>query len=181
MNPLLCVSILSLALGCDAILSMPHTAWAMASPTTSAQTSTGASELVRHLSQFPAAIDGRIKSDTGQLMPQEQQREAIYMRLRALGTAAIPALQRGMADPDVQVRRNVALYLGLEGGNYAKHAPEPLELLPFLPHLVVALRDDDERVKALAAQALEQVGPEAVIAQRAIDQIDVKPASREDQ
>jgi HEAT repeat protein len=122
------------------------------------------SELVRQLGQFPATIDPRIQSNTGQPMPAEQRREAIYVRLRMLGASAVPALQRGMADADVQIRRNVALYLGLEGGNYAKHAPEPLDLKPFMPHLTGAFRDDDERVKALSAQALAHVGPDAVIA-----------------
>jgi HEAT repeat protein len=58
----------------------------------------------------------------------------------------------------------VALYLGEEGGNYAKHAPMPLNLRPFLPQLAQALRDEDERVKALAAQALAHVGSAAAIA-----------------
>jgi HEAT repeat protein len=146
-------SLVSVALA--AILSMS---------TQSAQTASDVSELVRQLGQFPAAIDPRIQSNTGQRMPVEQQREAIYVRLRAFGASAVTALQRGMADPDVQIRRNVALYLGVEGGNYAKHAPEPLDLKPFLSHLARALHDDDERVKALSAQALEHVGPDAVIA-----------------
>lgn len=86
------------------------------------------------------------------------------MRLRTLAAAAVPALQRGLTDQDVQVRRNVALYLGWEGGNYAKHAPMPLDLRPFLPQLVQALRDEDERVKELAAQSLAHAGADAAAA-----------------
>ena len=67
-------------------------------------------------------------------------------------------------DTDVQIRRNVALYLGEEGGNYAKRAPAPFDLRPFLPQLVKALRDQDQRVKELAAQALQHIGPVAAIA-----------------
>jgi len=78
--------------------------------------------------------------------------------------AAVPSLIRGLSDPDVQIRRNVALYIEWEGGNYARHAPEPLNVKPFLPALTIALRDPDERVKALSAQALEHVGPDAVVA-----------------
>jgi HEAT repeat protein len=130
----------------------------------SAQEPSEASGLVRQLGQFPAAIDGRISKNTGQQLPAEQRRESIYIRLRTLAETAVPALQRGLADPDVQVRRNVALYLGWEGGNYAKHAPMPLNLRPFLSQLAQALRDDDERVKALAAQALAHVGSAAAIA-----------------
>lgn len=129
-----------------------------------AQESREASELVRQLAQFQAAFDPRIQSNTGMPMPAEQQREAIYIKLRALADQAVPALQQGLTDHDVQIRRNVALYLGWEGGNYAKHTALPLQLKPFLPQLVVALRDSDERVKALAAQALEHVGTDAAIA-----------------
>jgi HEAT repeat protein len=132
--------------------------------TRSTQPSQDPSELVQQLGQFPAAIDPRIQSSTGTRSPAEQQREALYKRLRALGVSAVPALQRGLTDSDVQLRRNVALYLNFEGGNYAQHAPEPLDLKPLLPQLVIALRDNDERVKALSAQALEHVGADAVIA-----------------
>src|SRR5690349_353128 len=75
-----------------------------------------ASALVRQLAQFPAAIRPGIVGKTGQRPLVEQRRESIYLRLRTLGDTAVPALQRGLADPDVQVRRNVALYLGEEGG-----------------------------------------------------------------
>ena len=81
-------------------------------------------------------------------MPVEQRREAIYVKLRILGGEAIPALQLGLTRPDVQIRRNVALYLSFEGGNYAKHAAAALDVTPFLPQLVVALRDGDELVTA---------------------------------
>ena len=130
----------------------------------SAQAPADATELVRQLGAFRAEVDSRVQSHTGTVMPAEQQREAIYIRLRALGASAVPALRLGLADPDVQIRRNVALYLGWEGANYARHAPQPLDLRPFLSQLRLALRDDDERVKALSAQALEYVGPDAVIA-----------------
>jgi HEAT repeat protein len=129
-----------------------------------AQDASEAPALVRQLGQFRAAIDPRIQGNTGQRMPAELQREAVYIRLRALADSAVPALQRGLTDADVQVRRNVALYLGWEGGNYAKHAATPLDVKPFLPQLVIALRDRDERLKALAAQALEHVGADAVVA-----------------
>ena len=130
----------------------------------SAQEASEASALVRQLGQFPASIDGRIQSNTGQPMPVEQRRDRIYIRLRMLAETAVPALQRGLTDPDVQVRKNVALYLEWEGGNYAKHAPIPLNLRPFLPQLARALRDEDERVKALAAHALAHIGSAAAIA-----------------
>jgi HEAT repeat protein len=137
---------------------------AVASAACSAQEAPEAAVLVHELGQFQAEIDGRIDKRTGQLMPVEQRREAIYVKLRALGGAAIPALQRGLTDPDVQVRRNVALYLSFEGGNYAKHADAGLDVTPFLPQLLVALRDDDELVIARSAQALAHAGSKAMIA-----------------
>jgi HEAT repeat protein len=138
----------------------------LASPSVAgaAQDVSEATVLVRQLGQFQAEIDGRIDKRTGQPMPVEQRREAIYVRLRILGGTAIPALQRGLTDPDVQVRRNVALYLSFEGGNYAKHADAALDVTPFLPQLVVALRDDDVLVIARAAQALAHAGSKAAIA-----------------
>jgi HEAT repeat protein len=128
----------------------------------SAQDSRDASELVRQLAQFQAALDARVQSNTGLPMPAEQQRADIYAKLRTLADQVVPALQRALTDADVQVRRNVALYLAVESANYVR--PSPLNLKPFLAQLVVALRDGDERVKALAAQALEHVGADAVIA-----------------
>ena len=134
---------------------------AAASVAGSAQDASEATVLVRQLGQFQAEIDGRIDKRTGQPMPVEQRREAIYVKLRILGGEAIPALQRGLTGPDVQIRRNVALYLSFEGGNYAKHAAAALDVTPFLPQLVVALRDDDELVTARAAQALAHAGSKA--------------------
>ncbi len=139
-------------------------ALALASAACTAQEDREATVLVQQLGQFPAAIDGRIHKPTGQPMPVEQRREAIYVRLRILGGTAIPALQRGLTDSDVQVRRNVALYLSFEGGNYAKHADAALDVSPFLPQLLVALRDEDERVIELAAQALAHPGSKAATA-----------------
>jgi len=102
--------------------------------------------LIRQLGQYPAATDPRIQGNGGQPMSIEQKREALYVKLRALDRVAVSALQHGLMDTDVQIRRNVALYLGEEGGNYAKHAPAPLDLRPLLPQLVQALRDEDQRV-----------------------------------
>jgi HEAT repeat protein len=137
---------------------------ALASAACSAQEAPEAAVLVHELGQFQAEIDGRIDKRTGQSMPVEQRREAIYVKLRALGGAAIPALQRGLTDTDVQVRRNVALYMNFEGGNYAKHADAALDVAPFLPQLVAALRDEDERVIAMAAQAIAHPGSKAASA-----------------
>jgi HEAT repeat protein len=143
---------------CAALLLLPAPAAVLA------QDGSEATALVGRLGQFQAEIDGRTQGRTGQRMPVEQRREAIYVRLRILGGGAIPALRQGLTAPNVQVRRNVALYLAFEGGNYAKHADAALDVTPFVPQLVVALRDEDERVIALAAQALAHAGSNAAIA-----------------
>ena len=137
---------------------------ALASAACSAQEAREAPVLVQELGQFQAEIDVRIQGSTGQPMPVEQRREALYLKLRAMDEAAIPALQRGLTDPDVHVRRNVALYLNFEGGNYAKHADAALDVAPFLPQLVAALRDEDERVIAMSAQAIAHSGSKAASA-----------------
>ena len=137
---------------------------ALASAACSAQEAREAPVLVQELGQFQAEIDVRIQGSTGQPMPVEQRREALYLKLRAMDEAAIPALQRGLTHPDVHVRRNVALYLNFEGGNYAKHADAALDVAPFLPQLVAALRDEDERVIAMAAQAIAHPGSKAASA-----------------
>lgn len=129
-----------------------------------AQESSDPAVLVRQLGEFRAAIDARIQSNSGQPMPAEQRRVAIYAELRTLGAAAVPALQRGLFDADVQVRRNVALFLSYEGGAYGKPASAALDLTPFLAQLTMALRDEDERVLALTAQAFAHLGPKAASA-----------------
>jgi hypothetical protein len=121
------------------------------------ESNTDATALVQQMADLPAALAPTVRSN-GEPFPAEQQREAIYVRLRTLGDSAIPALQRGLGDPDVRIRRSVALYLGWEAGNYAKHAPAGLDLKPFRKQLVDALGDSDQRVQELAAQAVAFLG-----------------------
>jgi len=116
--------------------------------------------LIQELGQFPAAL-GLFPDGHGRIPPIEEHRQGIYRELRALGPAANAALASGLTDADVEVRRNVALYLSWEGGNYSKLAPEPLDLRPFLNPLIRALRDPDQRVKELSAQGLAHVGAPA--------------------
>jgi hypothetical protein len=101
-----------------------------------------ATQLVRQLGQFPAAIDARVQSHAGQPMPVEQQRAAIWTKLRTLGDRAIPALQQGLMTEDVQLRRNVALYLNMQGFNFPQQAP--LSLNVFLPQLIGAFGGRNE-------------------------------------
>ena len=119
-----------------------------------------AAQLVRRLGDFQPGMPGTVHDNP----PNEEFRRSVYVRLRELGPVAVAALRNGLADSDVQVRRNVALYLGWEAGNYSKHMPQPLDLKPFGSALVAALRDSDERVKGLSAQAVGHLGADGAMA-----------------
>jgi hypothetical protein len=120
-------------------------------------------ELVQALRQFPAAIPG-VAPSNGVLPPTEQLRREIYDRLWSLGPMALPALCRGLADSDVQVRRNVALFLGVAGGDWYERGRPRLEIKECLPSLVRELADSDSRVRELAAQAVGATGASGVSA-----------------
>jgi hypothetical protein len=120
---------------------------------------TEARDLVRRFERFKAALQGG-----GNPTPEEERRRVIYIRLRQLGAAAAPALIGGLGNTNVHVRRNVALYLNWEGGNYSKHMSEGLDLKPFASSLFAALQDTDERVKGLSAQAIAHLGPDGAVA-----------------
>lgn len=127
----------------------------------SAQSSTpSADDLVAELKQFRAALPPSGRSD-GQPDPTEERRRATYDRLWTLGPAAVPALNRGLADPDVQIRRNVALFLNVAGDTWYEPSRPRLDIRPCLKALIASLSDTDDRVRALAAQAVGAVGPEA--------------------
>ena len=61
-----------------------------------------AAELVAELRQFPASLPG-VAPSTGVPNPTEQKRRVIYDQLWQLGPSALPALNRGLADPDVRI------------------------------------------------------------------------------
>jgi hypothetical protein len=130
------------------------------STTTSPQS---ADELVQSLRQFPAAIPAG-GTGNGGLSDTERLRREIYDRLWSLGAAGVPALCRGLADRDVQVRRNVALFLGVAGGDWYDRERPRLAIKECVPALVVALADSDGRVRELAAQAVGATGAAGVAA-----------------
>lgn len=119
--------------------------------------------LVQELGTFRDALPAGAPSN-GRLSEIEERRAAVYRELRMLDAVADPALTRGLADADVRVRRGAALYLLEAGGNYSRIAPRGLDLTRFLDPLVQALRDPDQRVKELSAQAVGLIGPAAAVA-----------------
>jgi len=119
-----------------------------------------AAVLVQELRQFPAGLPATGRSD-GRPDPTEERRHRVYEELWTLGLTAIPALNEGLADPDVQVRRNVALFLNFSAGTWNKSMAPALNIRGCIPSLIAALNDPDPRVMALAAQAIGSIGPDA--------------------
>lgn len=119
-----------------------------------------AQRLVGELRQFSASLPASALSN-GVPDPAEQRRRSIYDQLWKLGTAAVPALNRGLADPDVQIRRNVALFLNAAAGGWYEPTRPRLDIRGCLRALIAALSDSDARVNGLAAQAAGAIGPEA--------------------
>ena len=121
-----------------------------------------ADALVQELGQFRASLPATARSD-GSTDPVEDRRHRVYAQLRDLGDQALPALSRGLVDPEVQIRRNVALFLGVtSGGWFTFNPPQPkFDIRASLPALISALKDGDPRVRGLSAQAIGNIGPNA--------------------
>ncbi len=116
-------------------------------------------QLIRELGTFPASLNGGFRPD-----PVEERRRHVYDRLREFDQEAIPALCRGLADPDVKVRRGVALFLAAAGSTWYNQGHTRLEIRPCLQALIVAIQDRDGRVRELAAQAIGNIGSGAAAA-----------------
>ena len=121
------------------------------------QVSQSPEELVQALGQFPAGILA-VAPGNGVPPPIERHRREIYDRLWSLGPTAMPALCRGLADTDVQVRRGVALFLNAAGNDWYDRARPRLVITPCAAALFTALEDSDSRVRELAAQAVPATG-----------------------
>jgi hypothetical protein len=121
-----------------------------------------ADELVQQLRELPTPLPG-IAPGNGQIPPIEQRRRQLYRDIRQLGTDALPALQRGLRDNDVQIRRNVALiFMQLVSGYWVDEVRPKLDIRNSLPTLLTALDDGDSNVRAWSAQAIGGIGPDAV-------------------
>ena len=119
-----------------------------------------ADQLVQQLREFPASLGPEISSN-GHSIPQEAQRRRVYAQLRELGAGALPALARGLGDPDLQVRRNVALFLAAAAGGWYDLNQPRLDITACRSALIAALKDGDARVRQLAAQAVGEIGRRA--------------------
>jgi HEAT repeat protein len=149
------------------VLSVAIVTLSLAVSTCEQTASERARVLVQELGGLPASLPATGRSD-GSQDPTEEGRRQLYAELRELEEQALPALSRGLADPNVQVRRNAALFLGLASGSWFTFNPprQKLDILTTLPALTEALQDGDPRVRGLAAQAIGNIGPRAASAVR---------------
>jgi HEAT repeat protein len=97
----------------------------------------------------------------GRIDPVEQRRHELYSQLWMLGNDALPALSSGLVDPDVRLRRNVALVLNVIAGGWFDRSWSGINIRPCLPALMKALDDNDAYVRGWSAQAIGSIGPDA--------------------
>jgi HEAT repeat protein len=125
-----------------------------------ALTQVQADQLVEQLRPLPTPIPAMGRSD-GRVDPVELRRRELYRQIRQLGDDALPALARGLGDPDVRLRTNVALALGALAGTWWDRSVPRLNIRPILGELMAALHDEDTSVRAWSAQAIGEIGPDA--------------------
>jgi len=117
-------------------------------------------QIVQELRELPTPLAAGPRSD-GTIDPIEERRRELYGRLRQLGDNALPALARGLRDQDVRIRRNVALALNALGGTWFDRSQPRMDIRACLPALITTLEDSDTNVRAWAAQAIGEIGPDA--------------------
>jgi HEAT repeat protein len=116
--------------------------------------------LVQQLRPLPTPLPATGRSD-GSIDPIELQRREVYGQIRKLGNDALPALARGLNDPDVRLRKNVALALGALAGTWWDASVPAMDIRPLLGELIGALKDEDASVRAWSAQAIGAIGSDA--------------------
>lgn len=119
-----------------------------------------AEQTVEQMRGFSMQLRATARSD-GRIDPIEQRRQEITARLHHIGKEAVPALGRALSDDDVQMRRNVVLVLIDLGGGYSAEAQPKLDIRNAIPELIHATEDSDTDVRAWAAHALAEIGPDA--------------------
>jgi HEAT repeat protein len=114
--------------------------------------------LVRQLRDLPTPLPAMATASD-----EERRRQSIYEELLDWGATSIPSLMAGLKDPDVHLRRNVALAFSVLSGGWWQFecGPARLDIHPALPSLLAALGDADPNVRAWAAQAVGSMGANA--------------------
>jgi HEAT repeat protein len=124
-----------------------------------------AEALVQQLRNIPSSLPA-IAPSNGVTPPNEILRARIYNRLLALHPESVRALAQAFQDPDVEFRRNVALAFGVLSGGWWSFGGErrKADISSALPTLIATLNDADSLVRAWAAQAIGNIGPDATVA-----------------
>jgi hypothetical protein len=114
--------------------------------------------LLQQLRDLPTPLPAGAMASDG-----ERSRRSIYEELLDWGAKSIPSLVVGLKDPDVRLRRNVALAFSVLSGGWWRFecGPATLDIRPALPALVAAFGDSDPDVRAWAAQAVGGIGANA--------------------
>jgi HEAT repeat protein len=120
-----------------------------------------AGALVNELRDLPTPLPVSTRSDRS-IPTVEQQRRRLYESLLHMGPKAVIALSHALRDSDLHLRRNAALALNVLGGGWYDSSWPTLDIRPALPALIAALQDDDSNVRAWSAQAIGNIGPDAV-------------------
>lgn len=116
--------------------------------------------LVQQLRDLPTPLPSGMKAV---FSDAEKKRRSIYEELLDWGGKSIPSLVAALSDPDVRLRRNVALAFGVLSGGWWQFecGPAKLDIRPALPALATAFRDPDSSVRAWTAQAVGNMGANA--------------------
>jgi hypothetical protein len=121
--------------------------------------------LVLRLRELPELVEAAPPynaSPVPRLPPLEAERHRVYDELYALGPAGVAALARGLASSDVQLRRNVAVALGVLAVRWIHDRyPSRIDISAALPALMTALQDSDQHVRVYAALDLGDMGSKA--------------------
>ena len=128
--------------------------------TTCSQHKNQADGIVKQLRDLPTPIPNEPSFGPG--LPSEIKRRKLYGQLRALGNEAVYALSSGLQDEDVNMRKNAALCLNELSGGWFDNSRPRLDIRLGLSTLINALKDNDGSVRAWSAQAIGNIGPEAV-------------------
>lgn len=132
-------------------------------PSSNSKVQTEAEQIIERMRGHSMLLPAAPRSDL-RIDPTEQRRRAITKELRRLGGPAVTALARALKDVEVQMRQNAALMLINVGGGYSIEAQPKLDIRAAMPVLIKATEDVDPNVRAWAAHALAEIGPDAKVA-----------------
>jgi hypothetical protein len=124
--------------------------------------------LVQQLRDLPTPLQA-----TGSLTDAERRRRSIYEELLDWGASSVPSLMAGLKDPDIRLRRNVALAFSVLSGGWwlFECGAAKVDIRPALPALVAAFGDSDPDVRAWAAQAVGGIGANAADAVHSLTEL----------